>query len=129
MKWTVLFAILATLQAGAYSSNPIKVKTGALNHVGTFGTSWAGQKELSIQVDMIKKTSAAPVVQIASQSQNSCAHKKTLITYSGYDLAKQTYLITYEVQIVRQKLNKQCLVIIQSDENESPELATRVSII
>ena len=129
MKALLIALTLIAAQAFAYNTTYVPVQFGQHTQVETRTKALMNATVISLKLEVLSKSGSHPLVQIADQDQKSCAHKQTLIMFSGYDMAAKMYKRTYEVQVQRNPSRSCYLAIYSSTSNQDKMRAARVSIL
>ncbi len=118
----------AVTTASAYSTNSVKIKMNEFTQVTSRNTG--STSEVSLSLDVKTKSTELPVVLELNQNTD-CVHKKTLISYSGYDRANQLYVRTYEIQIQNKsnKFRATCDFLVVTDKNTQNQQKASVRIV
>jgi hypothetical protein len=125
----VIFSLsLAAATAAAYSTNSVEIKMNEFNLVTSRNSG--STSEVSLSLDVKTKSTDLPVVLELDQNTD-CVHKKTLISFSGYDRAHQLYVRTYEIQIQNKsnKFRATCEFLIVTDKNTQNQQRASVRIV
>ncbi len=124
------FIILSAtvITASAYSVNSVKIKMNEFTMVSS--PNAGSTSEVSLSVDVKTKSTELPVVLELNQNRD-CVHKKTLISYSGYDRANQLYVRTYEIQIQNKSNNfrSTCEFLVVTDKGTQNQQRASVRIV
>jgi hypothetical protein len=118
----------AVTTASAYSTNSVKIKANEFTQVTVRNTG--STPEVSLSLDVKTKSTELPVVLELNQNTD-CVHKKTLISYSGYDRVNQLYVRTYEIQIQNKsnKFRATCDFLVVTDKNTQYQQRASVRIV
>lgn len=124
----ILILSAITMSVSAYSVNSVKIKMNEFTQITS--TQSGSKNEVSLSLDVKTKGTELPVVLELNQNKD-CVHKKTLISYSGYDRTQQLYVRTYEIQ-VQNKSNQYrgtCDFLIVTDKNTQYQQKASVRIL
>lgn len=127
---TLVLALLVSVTASAWNRVYEKAAYGEITVVKTKKNN-SGPEVVSIKIDTRTKNGAEPVVANYTPWQNVCEHKKTLLTFAGFDAKTREYVRTYEVQVAlsSNRYGKTCSILIKPAKDSLIQESARVSIL